>query len=379
MAYEPKTWSCGDVITANDLNHIEQGIAESGGCDCGYECTETKATAFDGSITTNDTGGGLSVGAFTPSQTIDGDSIIVTMDGTEYELPKIDIGGAVGYGEMSGDAPSFTTYPCFVISSGMFATVNPGTYTVKIENIAMNVTTEPCFDKAVRSVAKVLKNLLDGEANGSLRNIASMPEGDGYSLGQYAVALGYETQASGNNSFAEGNGSIASGGASHAEGVNTTASGAASHAEGASAKASGEASHAETQSTASGDRSHAEGSGSTASGDTSHAEGDNTTASGYRSHAEGYNATASGEASHAQNESTIARGRAQTAIGKFNTAQGNPDTTSATDYAFIIGNGQNTANRSNAFAIKWDGTFVFANGTEITPAQFASLLALLNA
>lgn len=31
MAYEPKTWSCGDVITANDLNHIEQGIADSGG------------------------------------------------------------------------------------------------------------------------------------------------------------------------------------------------------------------------------------------------------------------------------------------------------------------------------------------------------------
>lgn len=301
------------------------------------------------------------------------------MDGTEYELPKVEIGEDVGYGEMSGGAPAFTTYPCFVISSGMFATVNPGTYTVKIENIAMNVTTEPCFDKAVRSVAKVLKNLLDGEANGSLRNIASMPEGDGYALGQYAVALGYETQASGNNSFAEGNGSIASGGASHAEGVSTTASGAASHAEGASATASGEASHAETQSTASGDRSHAEGSGSTASGDTSHAEGNVTTASGFVSHAEGDASTASGNYSHAQNQNTIAQGRAQTAIGKYNAAQGSFDAANATDYAFIIGNGQNSANRSNALAIKWNGTFVFANGTEITPAQFASLLALLNA
>ena len=26
MAYEPKTWECGEIITADDLNHIEQGI-----------------------------------------------------------------------------------------------------------------------------------------------------------------------------------------------------------------------------------------------------------------------------------------------------------------------------------------------------------------
>ena len=31
MAYEPKTWSCDDTITADDLNHIEQGIANASG------------------------------------------------------------------------------------------------------------------------------------------------------------------------------------------------------------------------------------------------------------------------------------------------------------------------------------------------------------
>lgn len=31
MAYEPKTWACGDTITAEDLNHIEEGIAQSSG------------------------------------------------------------------------------------------------------------------------------------------------------------------------------------------------------------------------------------------------------------------------------------------------------------------------------------------------------------
>ena len=29
MAYEPKTWQCGETVTADDLNHIEQGVAEA--------------------------------------------------------------------------------------------------------------------------------------------------------------------------------------------------------------------------------------------------------------------------------------------------------------------------------------------------------------
>lgn len=31
MAYEKQTWQCGDVVTADKLNHIEDGIANSGG------------------------------------------------------------------------------------------------------------------------------------------------------------------------------------------------------------------------------------------------------------------------------------------------------------------------------------------------------------
>lgn len=31
MAYEPKTWQCGEVVTADDLNRIERGVAEAGG------------------------------------------------------------------------------------------------------------------------------------------------------------------------------------------------------------------------------------------------------------------------------------------------------------------------------------------------------------
>ena len=31
MSYEPKTWQCGDTITAEELNRMEQGIAQGGG------------------------------------------------------------------------------------------------------------------------------------------------------------------------------------------------------------------------------------------------------------------------------------------------------------------------------------------------------------
>lgn len=31
MAYTPTNWECGDVVTAEALNKIEQGIAEAGG------------------------------------------------------------------------------------------------------------------------------------------------------------------------------------------------------------------------------------------------------------------------------------------------------------------------------------------------------------
>ena len=29
MAYEPKTWECGETITAEDLNRIEEGVADA--------------------------------------------------------------------------------------------------------------------------------------------------------------------------------------------------------------------------------------------------------------------------------------------------------------------------------------------------------------
>ena len=122
--------------------------------------------------------------------------------------------------------------------------------------------------------------------------------------------------------------------------------------------------------TASGNQSHAEGKQTTASNEQSHAEGYKTTASGSYSHSEGNNTQATNTSSHAQNMGTIAQGMAQTAIGKYNVSDYNT-------YAFIIGNGESNNSRSNALAIQWDGTLVFANGETLSPSDITALKALI--
>lgn len=206
----------------------------------------------------------------------------------------------------------------------------------------------------------------------------------GSTVGNYSVAEGYDTKATGYTSHAEGyktnansiyshaEGSMTttSNNAAHAEGYNTNASGTYSHAEGSGTTASDNAAHAEgSGTTASGEESHAEGISTTASGNDSHAEGTSTTASerdahaeGYyttasehEAHAEGYYTTASGRYSHAQNCYTTAQRKSQTALGEFNLLDTAGTTTTRGDYAVIVGNGTATNARSNALTVKWDG------------------------
>ncbi len=177
-------------------------------------------------------------------------------------------------------------------------------------------------------------------------------------------------QATGNYSHAEGSNATASGDYSHAEGGAATASGNYSHAEGDGTTASGEISHAEGLSTiASGDYSHAEGTGTTASGDYSHAEGHGTTANGRFSHVEGYGSVANGNYSHADGYNTIANTHCQHVLGKCNIADSN------SSYAFIIGNGTDSNNRSNAFAVDWDGLiYVNNSATGVDVSNLATRL-----
>lgn len=167
------------------------------------------------------------------------------------------------------------------------------------------------------------------------------------SLFAYDESSGIRT-AKISGSLQEGSETVAGGGNSHAEGDNTTASGGNSHAEGNYTNATGYDAHAEgSETVAGGINSHAEGNGSVANGDNSHAEGDNTIAAQANQHV----------------------------CGRFNVEDTNGD------YALIVGNGTGNNNRSNAFAIDWNGNLVlFNNGTPVilTPAKLAQLIASVN-
>ena len=177
-------------------------------------------------------------------------------------------------------------------------------------------------------------------------------------LGTISHAEGAGTTASGQQAHAEGSGTKATGLQSHAEGYITTASGPQSHAEGESTTASGTNAHAEGRlNTASGSYSHAEGNGTTASGYCSHTEGSGTTASGDDSHADGEYTIASGTAAHAEGRYTKASSDYQHVQGKYNIED------SSGKYAFIIGNGTSDTDRSNAFAIDWDGKIYQGNSS----------------
>ena len=117
---------------------------------------------------------------------------------------------------------------------------------------------------------------------------------------------------------------------------------------------------------ASGYASHAEGSRTRATGVSAHAECDLTRAVGFAAHAEGYSTHADGAESHAGGYGTTAAKQAQTAIGTFNiedtaTTTTHPSGTATYgQYAFIIGNGTWTgAQASNAFTVDWGGNVRF--------------------
>ena len=200
-------------------------------------------------------------------------------------------------------------------------------------------------------------------------------------VGERSFAFGYNVEASGLGSHAEGATTIASGSYSHAEGALTEASGHYSHAENGSNIGS-------IKTLASGNYSHAEGRATTAAGAASHAEGGRTKANGENSHAEGFQTIANGEASHSGGKFNIADSytswpewvsETEYAIGdkvkitttadnktivkgyicktansdvEFTASKWTEDT--YMNYARIIGNGTSSA-RSNAYALTWEG------------------------
>lgn len=122
--------------------------------------------------------------------------------------------------------------------------------------------------------------------------------------------------------------------------------------------ATGEYSHAEGYSThAAGSSSHSEGHYTWSGGSGSHSEGRGTSAEGSASHAEGEYSYAAGEYAHVEGHGTVATGEAQHVEGTYNIED------TENKFAHIIGNGTSRDNRSNAFAIDWNGNIYVNNST----------------
>ena len=200
--------------------------------------------------------------------------------------------------------------------------------------------------------------------------------------GGFAHSEGDRTSALGEASHAEGYKTLALATRTHAEGEATSAVGINTHAEGTQTSAVNQDAHAECyQTSAIGYGSHSEGCRTKASGNYSHAEGENAIASGKDSHAGGCYTTAQGNYSYTEGYYTLANGSASHAEGAYTQtnspnmhAQGTWNKTTE-NVAFVIGNGLNANNKSDAFIVDWNGT---ASATKLATSGITDIEATIN-
>ena len=273
------------------------------------------------------------------------------------------------------------------------------------------------FAEGMSCTAAGLSSHAEGMYSSALENTAHAEGTRCTASGQSSHAEGWQTTSSGIGSHCEGENSESYGETSHCEGFKTTSSGTYSHAEGYSANkanmgdpslsgttmlnaynvwkaasrarfaiAWGKGSHAEGGNCAAfGEYSHAEGYASCARGSSSHAEGYITTAIGNYSHAEGYTTTVNGNFGHVEGSNTSVTAHSAHAEGSYTTAEtyaihvqgqfnktnsGTYDRFTATNNAFVIGNGTSAA-KSNAFRVTFDGKTYGLSAFNSTGADYA--------
>lgn len=116
----------------------------------GFECADGYAKIFEENVTTVNQGG-YSSAPLSYSEVISLENIVVTFDGTDYECELHTEGPYYIYGDQDR---SFSDYPFALRSSGLgnelFAQT-AGAHSLVVKKPELNVTTTPCFKKAVRS------------------------------------------------------------------------------------------------------------------------------------------------------------------------------------------------------------------------------------
>lgn len=155
MAYNKYTWVDGELITAEKLNHMEDGIAEGG--EAGYECTETTEQLFSETVTTAESEDGC-FAELAYSEPITADELTVIFNGTQYICSKIEGEDTVYYGGIDPNTtmPDFTNYPFGIIGEvgvNFIVTESPMTATVSVSVPSIDVETTECFERAVKSAS----------------------------------------------------------------------------------------------------------------------------------------------------------------------------------------------------------------------------------
>ena len=160
MAYDRYTWVDGELITAEKLNHIEEGIAEGGGCDCGFECTETETALFNETVTVVEYNGMYTALLdYVASEPIT--ELTITFDGTRYVCQGINAGARIVFGGVDPNTQSFdfTNYPFAVLlgtnESSLFTNTD-GTHTIAASVSEISTETTECFKAAVNSAVSPL-------------------------------------------------------------------------------------------------------------------------------------------------------------------------------------------------------------------------------
>lgn len=184
MAYEKQTWVNGDVITAEKLNHMEDGIAEGGGCDCGFECTETETALFNETVTVVEYNGMYTAQLdYVASEPIM--ELTITFDGTHYVCQGINAGGQIVFGGVDPITQSFdfTNYPFAVLlgaDKSILFTNTDGTHTIAASVSEISTETTECFKAAVNSaVSPLVVHRFNGFLDKTWREISNALMGRG--------------------------------------------------------------------------------------------------------------------------------------------------------------------------------------------------------
>ena len=152
MAYEKQTWTTGEVITAEKLNHMEDGIG-----DVGYDCNGNITDLFEETINAVEVYEGVYQAHLAYSSELSANTLIVTFDGVEYRVAKSAAPyGGVMYGDLQDGtpAPSFERYPFNIQYSYKggydISTKTVGEHSVKAQSV--EPTIDECFSNVVRQL-----------------------------------------------------------------------------------------------------------------------------------------------------------------------------------------------------------------------------------